>query len=583
MLLFRALRSEPRTFLVFMALALGLQTSLSAQLQFPSFADGQANQLYTAPIPHPAPSPSDRMFVGAPAVLVPVAQEAATPPSVPAAPAPNKAGAAKTDAQAADEKTDAESKSDTEPKNLVEEDTDEKSDEGGDQDEEKEDEPDLEEMQEDLDERLKDLEEQFEKQVQAEKDAKAAAKKKPTFKLGGRIHADYWDFMDNEPGIGFLENPTPGASFGNDPEDRFVFRRIRMEFSGDMPDNMLWRMQMDFNNPSTPEYKDIYFGWKNLPGNNTLLLGNQKRPIGLDHLNSSRHNVFMERPFVVESFNEDARRIGVAMYGHSDDEVVNWRYGVYNLENTSTSGRYIGDSLQLGGYARLAATPWYDDASGGRGYFHWALSGAVAKPDGDAFAGDTNSNEGRFRTRPLARSNSRWLDTGRIPGADTYELLGVESVLNLGRFQLTGEYIANFLQRDNTTPGTGQDVFFHGFYVYGSYFLTGEHMPWERTSGTLDRVKPFENFFLVDRLKGGRGRGLGAWQVAARYDYLDLTDEDIGGGVGQSYTLGLNWFWTPYSKVQTNLIYGDIKDHRLVGGFDGGDYWILGQRFMCDF
>ncbi len=439
-------------------------------------------------------------------------------------------------------------------------------------------------MQQELDERLKSLEESYEKQLQSVKDEKEAAKKKPSFKLGGRIHADYWDFMEDSPGIGYFEHPIASSpDYGTDPQDRFLFRRIRLEAGGSIPDNMLWRFQIDFNNPATPEYKDVYLGWQNLPGNNTLLLGNQKRPLGLDHLNSSRYNVFMERPLVVEAFNEDARRIGLAMYGYSPDETVNWRYGIYNLENTSTTGRFIGDSLQMGGYGRLSVTPWYDEASGGRGYFHLALAGVVARPDGDRFPGDRNENEGRFRTRPEARSDLRWLDTGRIAGANWYEIIALESVLNIGRFQLTGEYMANFLQRDNTTPGTGQDLFFQGFYVYGSYFLTGEHMPWDRTSSTLERVKPYENFFLVDRVTGGTGGGWGALQLAVRYGCLDLTDQDIAGGVGHSLTLGSNWHWNAYSKVQTNLIYGDITERRPVGGFDAGDYWILGMRFMCDF
>lgn len=439
-------------------------------------------------------------------------------------------------------------------------------------------------VQSDLEARLKELEEQFKEKSDAEKKAKSDAAKKPTFKVGGRIHMDFWDFMDSDPGIGYLEHSDPTeANYGTDPEDRFTFRRIRMEFSGDLPQNMLWRMQLDFNNPSSAEYKDIYFGWKNLPGNHTLLIGSQKRPLGLDHLNSSRYNIFAERPFVVEAFNEDARRVGLAMYGHADDLSSNWRYGMYSLENTSRDGRFIGDSKQMGAYGRFAATPWYDEASGGRGYFHWALAGAIAKPDGDAFGSDTNSNEGRFRTRPLARSDSRWLDTGRIAGADWYEILAMESVLNLGSWQFTSEYMANFMQRDNTTPGTGNDLFFHGFYVYGAKFLTGEHMAWDRKSSTLTRARPFENFFLVDRLGGGTGNGWGAWQVGLRYDYLDLTDQDIGGGIGQSWTMGLNWYWSAYSKVQMNLIQGDIRERAPIAGFDGGNYWILGSRFMCDF
>ena len=358
---------------------------------------------------------------------------------------------------------------------------------------------------------------------------------------------------------------------------------LPLELEGKIPQNMLWRMQIDFNNPAAAEYKDVYLGWNDLPGNHTFLIGNQKRPLGLDHINSSRFNVFAERPLVVESFNEDARRIGAALYGHSDDESANWRFGFYNLENTSTNGRYIGDSLQLGGYGRYAASPWYDETSGGRGYLHLAFAGAVARPDGDVSAGDRNSNEARFRTRPLARSDSRWLDTGRIAGAQWFEILGIEAMLNVGPFQLTSEYMANFVQRDNLTPGTGQDLFFHGFYVYASYFLTGEHMTYDRVKGTLGRVKPFENFFLVERLSGGTGQGWGALQLAIRYDHLDLTDQNIGGGVANSTTLGLNWHWNAYSKVQVNLIHGDISDHRPVGGFDGGEYWIAGTRFMCDF
>ncbi|MCA9194057.1 MAG: ATPase [Planctomycetales bacterium] len=440
------------------------------------------------------------------------------------------------------------------------------------------------ELHDALDARLKELEESFSDQEKAAAKAKEDAKKKPTFKINGRIHADYWSFLNNSPGIGFFEHSDPtAANFGTDPEDRFAFRRIRMEFGGDIPDNMLWRMQIDFNEPDTPQYKDVYLGWTHLPNNQTLLIGNQKRPLGLDHLNSSRYNVFMERPLVVESFNEDARRVGMCMYGHNDQESVNWRYGLYNLENTSESGRYVGDSMQMGGYGRMAFSPYYDEASDGRGYYHFALAGAVARPDGNVLPGDSNSNAARFRTRPEARSDARWIDTRAIAGADWYETLALESMLNLGPWQFTGEYMATFLQRDNVTTGTGPDVAFHGFYVYASYFLTGEHMAYERNSGTLGRAKPFENFFLVDRLKGGTGQGLGAWQIAARYDYLDLSSQDILGGIEQDFTLGLNWYWNAYSKLQTNLIFGDIDQHRAINGFTSGDFWILGTRFACDF
>lgn len=442
------------------------------------------------------------------------------------------------------------------------------------------------EEHEKLMDRIADLESSWEEYQEKLADEAAAKKKKPSYKFNGRIHLDQWNFLNSDPGINELETGDPL----DDPEDRWDFRRIRLTWTGDVPNNMTYRIQIDFNNPSAGEIKDVYFGFKNLPNNQTFLIGNQKRPIGLDHLNSSRHNVFAERPLTVEAFNEDARRLGGAMYGHNDSQSVNWRYGLYLLENITGDGRYRGDVDQAGLYGRLAASPWYDDVSGGRGYWHVAVAGSATATDGDGtIDNDQSSNEGRFRTRPLGRSDSRWWDTGRILGADGYQQLAFESMLNIGALQITGEYINTFMQRDALGGFNGEDLHFHGAYIFASYFLTGEHIPLNRKSGTIDRVKPFENFFLVDRICGGTGGGMGALALALRYDYLDLSDSDIRGGDGYAVSAGVNWYWTAYSKLQTNVIWGEIENAGqgrsavpLAAGIDG-DFSILGFRYMIDF
>ena len=73
---------------------------------------------------------------------------------------------------------------------------------------------------------------------------------------------------------------------------------------------------------------------------------------------------------------------------------------------------------------------------------------------------------------------------------------------------------------------------------------------------------------------------------------IDLSDEDIRGGQGYAYTAGLNWYWTAYSKVQTNLIYGKVRNGGqgapgvanvpLAAGVDGA-FTILGMRYMIDY
>jgi phosphate-selective porin OprO/OprP len=390
---------------------------------------------------------------------------------------------------------------------------------------------------------------------------------KPSVKVSGRVHLDYWGFPEESPLANFLDGTDPAAG----PDDFLGFRRLRFGVKGNVYETMIYKIEMEFASPENLAFKDAYLGWDDLPYLQTVLLGQQKRPYGLDHLNSSRYNVFLERPYVIEAFNQDARRIGACSYGTTEDERWNWRYGWFEMDDLAKDGGQYTDNYQSELAGRLANTIWYDEASEGRGYAHWAVSGTAA------FPGD--GPDARFTTRPEARTEGKWFDTGQIAGCQTYQLLGLEGVLNLGSLAIVGEYQTVRAQRSNAS-----DLTFGGGYIYAAWFLTGESQPWELYSGTLGRVKPLENAFWVRRCDGGCGRGLGAWQVAARYSHGDFSDQDIFGGVGDSFTFGLNWWWNPYARMQFNYIYGSI-DERVEAGAPAtaGDYNIFGTRFMCDF
>ena len=159
--------------------------------------------------------------------------------------------------------------------------------------------------------------------------------------------------------------------------------------------------------------------------------------------------------------------------------------------------------------------------------------------------------------------------------------MGLEGVLNYGALQFVGEYQSNWVQRDGF-----EDVRFDGGYVYASYFLTGEHIPWDRSSGTIGRVVPFQNFWLVNTAGGGRASGWGALQVAARYSQANFSDEDIFGGRGEALTIGMNWHWNENARMQFNYINGDIANSKVgdrAGDPVSGNYNIYGARFMVDF
>ena len=393
-------------------------------------------------------------------------------------------------------------------------------------------------------------------------------------RIFGRVDVDALTFPETSPGIDLLEGGPAG------PQSRFGFRRLRLGVAGDLPSNMDYKVELDFAGGNDPQILDAWIGFKDLPRLGKLQIGNQKRPYGLDHLNDSSNNVFLERSFIIQAFNQDSRRLGIQSLRTTVNESWNLQTGIFNLRSIQDDGSTVNDQWQPEIASRLANTYWYDEGSGGRGYGHWAISGTWAFPDGstpfDNGPTGPDANAAQFQTVPEALTASSFLDTGPIAGADNYRLIGLEKVFNHGPFQLAGEFQAVELERD-----AGSDLNFHGGYLYASYFLTGEHIPWNRSTGTLGRVQPFENFFLVQGEDCNTKRGLGAWQIAARYSWADLNSVDILGGTGESLTLGLNWHWTPYARMQFNWVHGTVEDSSGIG--IGGDYDILNARFNVNF
>ena len=229
---------------------------------------------------------------------------------------------------------------------------------------------------------------------------------------------------------------------------------------------------------------------------------------------------------------------------------------------------FAGDDYQLELASRFAATPWWDERSNGRGYLHVAIASANRFPDGDS-----PNNQSEYSTIAEAITPNI-LFTGPIAGADSESLYGFEAVLNIGAFQCGAEYMETFVDRGPVDPNLN----FHGGYIYAAYMLTGEHMPWNRRLGQVGGVKPFENFFAVRDCNCNVARGWGAWQIAARYSYLDLNDEDIIGGQADSLTLGLNWWWNKHARMQFNYVNGDIDRAPADGKFD-----LFGMQFEIYF
>jgi phosphate-selective porin OprO/OprP len=121
-----------------------------------------------------------------------------------------------------------------------------------------------------------------------------------------------------------------------------------------------------------------------------------------------------------------------------------------------------------------------------------------------------------------------------------------------------GEYFIHHISRRGL-----QAAEFQSGYAQVSYTLTGETRGYNNAVGAYRGIVPSKPFSL----KGG---GWGAWEVAARFSYADLTDNfvagtalaaqpsAVNGGKQRGYTLGLNWYPNSLMRVMVNYIHTDF-------------------------
>jgi len=167
---------------------------------------------------------------------------------------------------------------------------------------------------------------------------------------------------------------------------------------------------------------------------------------------------------------------------------------------------------------RVAYRIWSDGFSniqiGGSGSHIVNLTGA-ATPGG--------ARTITLQDRPEIRvDGNRLVSTGAIP-ATGGNMWGLETAANIRNFYLSSEYLQYEVDR-NTTCGTGCVVAanptFHGWYVQGSWILTGETKTYQ-PNATNNEMATFNNPRVITPFSLD-GHTWGAWELAARYSDLDL-------------------------------------------------------------
>jgi phosphate-selective porin OprO/OprP len=359
-------------------------------------------------------------------------------------------------------------------------------------------------------------------------------------KIGARLEGDYALIRADQA----IEDEI--GRVGNYVE----FRRAWITLSGTIAKRGVYKIQVDVTGQSAGDdnrnkyVRENYLGIRDLGFLGTVRIGWDQEPFSMNELSSSVTIPFMERalPAVfAPSYNP-----GISSHNHAFDRRMTWKFGLY--ESTGEDGNF-DSRLDLTG--RVTALPVYADK--GRSLLHLGANYS------HQFRDDLSL---RYRRRPESHLAQRFVDTGDVATNDV-NLYGLEVAALIGSTTLQSELI---LSQVNMVSDARR--YFWGAYIQVSHVLTGELRPYVRTQGLFGRVVP-EHYF------DWRGGGWGAWEIAARYSYLDLNDGNVRGGLLSDVSLGLNWYLRPHIRWMTNYV------HAHLNGL--GDANIFQMRLGIDF
>lgn len=340
------------------------------------------------------------------------------------------------------------------------------------------------------------------------------------------------------------------------------FRRARLGAKAAITDSTNGFFQMDFAFPGRPTFTDVWVEQTQIPGVGSFRIGQWKQPFSLEVVSSFRYTTFIERSVLFQAFTA-FRHLGAGIYNNSEDLKMTWAASVF-----AAGQDQFGDSLSnAGGYAtaeRFTYCPYWECS--GSEYLHLGLGHFFSAPPNKSTIFRTipemyigNNANGVVGTSGQAAPGAFngipfFVNTGQL-GVNNFNVLGTELLWVEGPLSVQSEGMVTLVNQAGNVAGTqnmagGNMATLGGLYTSVGYFLTGEHRPYDRKSGTIERVVPFHNFAPWK----GDGCGWGAWEVAGRYSYIDLNSENIHGGQMSDYTAGLNWFITPYWKIQFNYI-----------------------------
>ena len=270
----------------------------------------------------------------------------------------------------------------------------------------------------------------------------------------------------------------------------------------------------------------------------TLSVGKQKEPISIERQMGLTYLPMQERAAFIDALLP-SRNHGVVLSGAAASDNVSWAVGAFN--NWIDSGESFSDTPDvLVGRVTWAPKIFQNDSN----LLHVGLGLRHSDINQDL----------SVRRQPEFNKAPRYVDTGLFLADDqmTYNL---EAYWRNGPYMLGFEYLGT----DVDAPLSG-DPFLSGYYLTGTWALTGEMRAYRKRSGTFNPLP------VARPVSQG---GWGAVELAFRYSNTDLNDGTLEGGEMDIYSLGVNWWFTRSTSLSVNYRHITLDRSAIQGDSSG--------------
>ncbi|HEY3950512.1 OprO/OprP family phosphate-selective porin [Phenylobacterium sp.] len=379
------------------------------------------------------------------------------------------------------------------------------------------------------------------------------------------------------------------------------FRRARFGVDGRAFGDWDYNLLLEFGGAGEEDAGHVQELWVQYSGLRPfhVRIGAFAPSLGLEDQGSTSGSLFLERPAAADiargvaggDFREGAEVWGGTDWWYVNAAVTGRVVGVVNSQATGVAQPF---DAPLGFLGRLGLLPVHT----GLAMLEVGVHSSYVERPADTGGPDTPAGAARYaitlQERPELRvDGTRLISTGGLDARHLTEV-GFELSGELGPLFLQSEYERFRLERLDPVAGAA-DPSFHGYYVEGSYILTGERRRFNTATWAWDAPS-------VDHPFSWRDGTWGALEAALRYSDVDLNDHPgapgtapgrgaVRGGDQRIWSGGLNWH--PNSFVKLMLDYQDVRIDRLspsattfstpVGAQIGQHYHVVALRSQFAF